>query len=50
MKLSDIVTQVNGDVEEEYDATTILQWVNRCLDELTPIAKKEAIFPIRLMS
>ncbi len=52
MKLSDIVTQVNGDVEEEYDATTILQWVNRCLDELTPIAKKEAYisYPIDVLN
>lgn len=42
MKLKEIVAQVNTDVEEEYDASTILSWVNRCLDELTPIAKMEA--------
>jgi hypothetical protein len=43
MKISEIITQVNGDVEEEYDATTIIGWVNRALDDLTPVAKKEAL-------
>ncbi|UVI31214.1 phage adaptor protein [Paenibacillus spongiae] len=42
MQLKEIVSQVNGDVEEEYDAATIVGWVNRALDDLTPIAKMEA--------
>jgi hypothetical protein len=42
VKLKDIISQVNGDVEEEYDAATIIGWVNRALDDLTPVAKVEA--------
>lgn len=42
MNLKEIVKQVNTDVEEEYEASTIVDWVNRCLDDLTPIAKMEA--------
>jgi hypothetical protein len=30
-------------VEEEYDAGTIIGWVNRALDDLTPVAKVEAL-------
>jgi hypothetical protein len=42
VKLSDIIAQVNGDVEEDYDAGPIIGWVNRALDDLTPVARVEA--------
>lgn len=42
MKQSELIKQVNRDLEEEYDAADINEWLNRCLDDLTPVAKKEA--------
>jgi hypothetical protein len=41
LKLSDIIKQVNRDIDDSYANADIIDWVNRCLDELTPIAKKE---------
>lgn len=43
MKLSDIVRQVNRDIDDDYDLEDVRDWVNRCLDDLTPIAKKESL-------
>lgn len=42
MKLSDIVRQVNRDIDDEYDLADIKDWVNRCLDDISPISRKEA--------
>lgn len=42
MKLSEIIKQVNRDVDDSYPNADITQWINRALDDLTPIAKKEA--------
>lgn len=42
MQLVDIIRQVRRDMEEEPDAGDIVDWTNRCLDDLTPITKKEA--------
>lgn len=42
MDLSQIIKQVNRDVDDAYSNADITDWVNRCLDELTPLAKKEA--------
>ncbi|MFE1630386.1 hypothetical protein ACFLFF_26975 [Brevibacillus reuszeri] len=48
MQLADIIRQVRRDLEEEPDAGDVVDWVNRALDDLTSIAKKEAkvSFPI----
>ncbi|MBH0328264.1 hypothetical protein ABH14_00360 [Brevibacillus brevis] len=42
MQLVDIIRQVRRDLEEEPDADDIVDWANRCLDDLTSIVKKEA--------
>lgn len=42
MKLSEIIKQVNRDVDESYSNADITEWINRGLDDLTPIAKKQA--------
>lgn len=42
MKLSDIIRQVNRDLDEDYENGDIIDWINRCIDDLAPIAKKEA--------
>jgi hypothetical protein len=42
MKLSEIIRQVNRDIDDDYEASDITDWVNRCLDDLSPIAKKQA--------
>lgn len=42
MELADIIRQVRRDLEEEPDAGDVVDWVNRALDDLTSIAKKEA--------
>jgi hypothetical protein len=42
MKLSDIIRQVNRDLDEDYSNADIVDWINRCIDDLAPIAKKEA--------
>ncbi|MED1948993.1 hypothetical protein [Brevibacillus centrosporus] len=42
MQLSDIIRQVNRDLDEDYSNGDIIDWINRCIDDLAPIAKKEA--------
>lgn len=42
MKTSDIILQVNRDLDEDYGNGDIIDWINRCIDDLAPIAKKEA--------
>jgi hypothetical protein len=43
MNLNDIMKQVNRDIDDQYIIDDIRDWVNRCLDELTPFAKKESM-------
>lgn len=42
MILSNIINQINRDIDEEYDAGDIIEWINRCSDDLTPIARIQA--------
>lgn len=42
MKTSNIILQVNRDLDEDYGNGDIVDWINRCIDDLAPIAKKEA--------
>lgn len=42
MKINDILRQVNRDIDDQYNLQDILDWVNRCLDDLTLIAKRQA--------
>jgi hypothetical protein len=39
--VNNIISQVNRDVEESYDTGDVMDWINRCSDDLTPIAKLE---------
>jgi hypothetical protein len=43
MKLSEIMTQVGRDIDDDYNLDDIKDWVNRCLDDLTPIANKQSL-------
>jgi hypothetical protein len=42
MKINDILRQVNRDIDDQYNLQDVIDWVNRCLDDLTPIAKRQA--------
>lgn len=42
MDLSQIVEEVNKDLDDSLDAGDITGWVNRALDDLTPLSKKAA--------
>ena len=42
MKLSEVFAQIVRDMNESYDNGDLLQWVNRCSDDLTPVANVEA--------
>jgi hypothetical protein len=42
VKLSDIRTQINLDIDESYDNVVLNNWINRALDDLTSVAKREA--------
>lgn len=41
MNLSQIIAQVNRDFGDTYSNSDITDWVNRCLDDLSPLAKME---------
>jgi hypothetical protein len=42
MNLSQIIKQVNRDVDDSFNSADITEWLNRCLDDLTPYVKKQA--------
>lgn len=42
MNLSQMVDEVNKDLDDSLDSGDITGWINRALDDLTPIAKAEA--------
>lgn len=42
MKLSELLREVNKDIDDSLDNSDITAWFNRCLDDLAPIIKKEA--------
>lgn len=48
MKYSEIIAQINLDMDESYDNGDVIGWLNGCTRDLTPIAKKESkvVFPI----
>lgn len=41
MKVSDLIRQVNRDTGDTYENTDIIDWFNRCSDDLSEIIKKE---------
>jgi hypothetical protein len=42
MKVNDILRQVNRDIDDQYNLLDVVDWINRCLNDLTPIAKRQA--------
>lgn len=42
MNLEQLIEEVNQDIDDSLDSGDITKWINRGLDNLTPIAKKEA--------
>lgn len=42
MNLSKLVDEVNKDLDESFESGELIGWFNRCLDDLTPIARIES--------
>lgn len=42
MKVNDILKQVNRDIDDVYNLGDIVDWVNRCLDDLTSVSKRQS--------
>ena len=43
MNLEQIIEEVNRDLDDTLENEAVIGWVNRCIDDLTPLAKKEAL-------
>lgn len=43
MKHSELIAEVNKDIDDNLSESDITGWLNRCLDELTPLSRKEAL-------
>jgi hypothetical protein len=41
MNLEQIIEEINKDIDDTVDSSDIIGWVNRCLDDLSPLTKKE---------
>lgn len=50
MNLSQLQQEVNKDIDDKLPNADITGWFNRCLDELTPITKKEALTTLAVSS
>jgi hypothetical protein len=46
MNLQEIIAEVNKNVDDELDNTEIIGWINRCIEDLTPIANLQSITTI----
>jgi len=48
MKLQDLIKEVNKDSDDSLPNAEVIQWINRGLDDLTPVAKykKTALIPL----
>ncbi|MEH7082965.1 hypothetical protein V7139_09555 [Neobacillus drentensis] len=42
MNFEQIVNEINKDLDDTQDNGDLIGWINRCVDDLSPIAKKEA--------
>ncbi|MGF6951868.1 hypothetical protein QF028_004373 [Neobacillus sp. B4I6] len=42
MNLEQIINEINKDLDDTQDNGDLIGWINRCMDDLSPIAKKEA--------
>jgi hypothetical protein len=41
MNLEQIINEINKDLDDTQDNGDLIGWINRCVDDLSPIAKKE---------
>lgn len=46
MQLSDIIYEINKDIDEELDFDELIGWINRCIDDLSPIANYQKMIPL----
>lgn len=42
MNLEQLYNEINKDLDDSQNSGDLLGWINRCMDDLSPIAKKEA--------
>lgn len=42
MNLEQIIEEINRDIDDSLEVDELLGWVNRCMDDLSPVAKKES--------
>jgi hypothetical protein len=42
MNLGQLYIEINKDLDDTLNSGDLLGWINRCMDDLSPIAKKEA--------
>jgi hypothetical protein len=42
VNLTDLTKQINRDIDDSYSNGDIKEWINRGIDDITPVAKKEA--------
>jgi hypothetical protein len=50
MNLQEIIDEINKDVDDELENEDIVGWVNRCLDDLTPVARYQKLMTITTTS
>jgi hypothetical protein len=50
MNLQDLIKEVNKDIDDSLSNTEITQWINRGLDDLTPVAKYKKSVTIPLIA
>lgn len=43
MNLQEIISEINKNVDDELDNSESIGWINRCMEELTPIANNQSI-------
>lgn len=46
MNLQDIIDEINKDTDEDLENDEVLGWINRCLDDLTPLARYQKTMTI----
>jgi hypothetical protein len=49
VNLKEIMSEVNKDIDDEYDSADLLGWINRGLDDLTPFANYQALSTVVLV-
>lgn len=50
MNLKDIIYEINKDIDDEFDNADLIGWINRALDDLSPVANYQAFADITLVA